>query len=396
MLKDISRTLLVKIFAALSSLVLLFVFSHALGTEGMGQISKMMIFITLAQLFSGFWGGAAIVYFYSRINGKILYYVSQCWAVISGILLAVAGYFLDLVPVDFLVYVSVISIFSNIFQNNMSFILAEDKIKTHNFLSFLQVSVNLIVTLAFLNIAGIKEVIVYLHAMFASIMVPFLVSFRYINIAGQKTKMTVNEVIRLLFAFGFYSQLSSVFSLLSYRLTYYYTEEYYNLSALGIFAVGAQLSEGLWLLPKSIAMVLSPKIASAEDPYSTRRMVVKYMIPVISFVVLGLAFLVIIPEEWLLWLVGQKFSGISRIILLLSPGILSISALTFFSTWFSGSGKIRVNTISALAGLLVVLSLCLLSFPSTIPNWPAVINSLGYMTSTLVALSFWHISRQKK
>lgn len=395
MLKDISRTLLVKLFSAISSLVLLFVFSHAVGADGMGEISKLMIFITLSQLISGFWGGAAIVYFYSRTPAKTLFFVSQSWAILGGILMAIVGYLLNLVPTGLLWYVSVVSVISNVFQNNMSFILAADKIKTHNFISFLQVLINLSIALFLLSIAGVREVIVYLHAMLVSIIIPFFLSFRFIHLSSFESGGSVKSLVHLLFGFGFYSQLSSVFSLLSYRLTYYYTEEFYSLTALGIFAVGAQISEGLWLLPKSIAMVLSPKIASAKDPYSTRKMMIRYMLPVSLLVAAGLSVLIFIPEEWFLLLVGEKFRGISNVILLLAPGILSISVLTFLSTWFSGSGKIRYNTISALAGFVLILCLCLLTFPSGIKNWPAIVNSFGYLISTGTALFFWTLSRKK-
>jgi O-antigen/teichoic acid export membrane protein len=188
-------------------------------------------------------------------------------------------------------------------------------------------------------------------------------------------------LMRAVFRFGFYVQIANLTQFLNYRLSYYFVEAWLGRAMLGVFEVGNKLADGLWLFPKSVALVQYSVIANAGPDKD----VVLLTLRLFRFVTLGALLiasaLVALPESFYLWLLGDRYAGIHNVILFLAPGMVTMSASMILAHYFAGIGKHYINTIGSLIGLAAILVLCRLLIPQFGLSGAAAAASITYTIS---------------
>ena len=70
--------------------------------------------------------------------------------------------------------------------------------------------------------------------------------------------------------FGVQSQLSNLIQLLNYRLDSYLVLFFVNTSGVGLYAVAVSLSEGMWFIANSVAIVLLTNLTAGDEDYAAR------------------------------------------------------------------------------------------------------------------------------
>jgi len=78
--------------------------------------------------------------------------------------------------------------------------------------------------------------------------------------------------------------------------------------------------------------------------------------------------------------------------LILIPGIFSLSLLALLSAYFAGKGKIKVNLYAAIIGLIVMVTGDFIFVPRYGILAAAVVSTVSYMTNT--GFSMWHFHRE--
>jgi O-antigen/teichoic acid export membrane protein len=143
--------------------------------------------------------------------------------------------------------------------------------------------------------------------------------------------------------------------LLNYRLGYYIIERFLGKSSLGVFSTGTQVSEGLWLVGKSVATVQYAKISNSDDPGFARQITVQFVKIVFVITMAMLLVLLAIPDSFFVLVFKKDFTGLNMVILSLAGGILFMAISTIFSHYFSGTGRHHHNTIASGIGVLLTL-----------------------------------------
>ena len=192
--------------------------------------------------------------------------------------------------------------------------------------------------------------------------------------------------------FGTQGQLSNLIQLLNYRLDSYLVLLLIDASGVGLYAVGVSLSEGMWFIANSVAVVLLTNLTAGDASYASR------MAPVAcrnTLLVTGLAALaggaispVVIPL-----LFGDAFDGAVLPFLWLLPGTVALAGTKILAAYVFSRGKPLINAAIALVALAVTIGADLILIPIFGVPGAAAGASLAYVVSlVLTALAYRRLS----
>ncbi len=397
MLNNLLRTFGIRITTAILSLLIVVVCGQMLGAAALGEISLFIVAITIINLVGGFAGGAALVYLIPRNSNAGLLSVSNVWAFLSAFVVAIVLYVFNAFPVYLFWHVLVLGLIGSLNQNLFSVLLANQNIKLHNFLSLLQSVLMILFLLGLTIFAGINSIYAYVFSMYASYIPVFSVLLFVVKNANVNEKQSFINNFKILFAYGSLIQLSSILALLTYRLTYYYTEAWLGFAALGILAVAAQISEAVWILPKSIAMVQFSKISNLKDDSNSAHLTFFLAAVTTVFSLFALTVLFFIPDWVYAFVFGKDFTNIRPIVQIFTPGILAMSVNIILSHYFSGTGRVIFNMIGSAIGLVSVAVSGYIFIRNGNLNNAAMVSSIGYIANFIFALlCFLLITKKEK
>jgi O-antigen/teichoic acid export membrane protein len=399
MIRNILRTTGARMLAALLNLGVIVIAGQQLGAESMGKISLFILAVTLTNLVAGFAGGSALVYLMPRNTGKPLLKTANVWALLSSVITVAILYYIKAFPEELFIYVLIAGVIGSLVQNTLNVFLARENIKMHNLFSLLQAVFlfgGIAVTCFLLEI---KEIEAYLYSVLLAYAVVLLFSWMVIlkTEKGRNEKSTAAQSLKTLFGYGAWVQLAAVFALLTYRLTFYYTEAFLGLAALGVLAVGVQISEAVWILPKSIATVQYSKISNLKSREDAASLTAFLLLFILFFTGLAVAVLNVLPETLYTTIFGDEFIGVKAVIIALSLGIVLASMNNILSHFFSGTGRIIINLLSSLSGFLSVGAAGYILIKGADIQVAAWVSTLGYSVTFLFSLiAFYFMIKMKK
>ncbi|MBZ0207803.1 MAG: polysaccharide biosynthesis C-terminal domain-containing protein [Flavobacteriales bacterium] len=377
MLKAISGTIAARIITTAMGLLVAVIAGHRLGATGLGTIGLIVLGITLVRLGMDLVGGSALVYLVPRVALGRLLRPCYLWAVIA----AVAGYgiveLFALVPEGYAGPVAVLAFLQGVHAIHLSVLIGQQRIRANNLIAVVQALV-LVAAFAFLARDPGADAHVFITASYLSIAVALVLS-----IAAMRRNVAVHaappvKVLRLLVRQGAYVQMANGMQLMNYRLAYWLIEKFQNTAALGIYTVANQLAEGAWLVPKSLAVVLYSKISNTEGMEGQRLLTLTFLKTSMAFATAVVAVLVLLPSSVFQWVFGPEVVGISPLIALLIPGILSMAASQAYSHFFSGTARNIHNVIGSGLGLVVTIAAGLTLIPVFGLEGAAITATLAY------------------
>lgn len=395
---NIFRTMLVRVLGAALSLLIVILSSNQLGKDGVGLISLIILSISLVNLASGIAGGSALSYMVSRSSPRPLIIAAWLWSFVSSLLTVLFLYVFDLLPLDYVWEILGLSLFSSLLQSNMSFLLGREKIIAHNFLSFVQPLFLLLVLLLLFFVFDQVSVISYIIALAISYIIPFLISCFFIKNEFINSSIQENfwAVVKKTASYGFQVQASSVLALLTYRLSYFFIEDLMGIAALGIYAIGVQISEAVWLFPKSIALVQFARISNSRNDADNRKMTINFFLITFFAVGLMIATLGVLPKDFFVWVFGPAFSESSKVMLWLLPGIMAVSLNIIVSHYYSASGLIKVNLLASGTGLLIIALAGVYYLPGKTVFDAALMTTIAYIGTLMVSVIAFVLVRVSK
>lgn len=364
MFRNILGTALTRLINAIITLVILWVNTNNLGREGLGTIGLIVLGITLILLLNNYIGGGALVYLASRREIFSILLPSYIW----GVLISVSGAYIlslfNLIPGEYTYHVMALSVIFSLATVNFNILLGKEKITRFNIITVLQLTVILLTLCYFIYARNNNTVVSYVYALYAGYSLSFVLTMisilGFVRISGVKG---VYDTVRHIIKYGKFIQTANVVQLLNYRLGYYIIEFFLGRAALGLYNVGVQLSEGVWLAGKSVAMVQYSRISNEDDPDYARKLTVNLFKFTLIITFLILLILVVIPGNVYGLVFGQDFGDIKIVIVSLAPGILAIALSMMFSHYFTGTGRPKYNMIGSLIGLVLTLVLGLIFIP---------------------------------
>jgi O-antigen/teichoic acid export membrane protein len=364
MVRKIVGTISTRIIIALVALSIILINGWYLGADKVGTISLIILAITLVQMLNNFVGGGALVFLLPRTDLVTLFIPAYLWSFVTSVGGSFILGFFSLIPIGFFWHVVILSLILSLASVNFMILMGQEKIRVYNIISLLQMISLFMVLIFWLFVLQKREVIAYVIGLYASYSFAFIGSLIVIlsHVKWGKFKGMAG-VLKEIFRYGSVMQTGNILQFFNYRLSYYFIEVFMGRAALGIYSVGVQLSESVWLVGRSIHMVQYARISNEKDLNYAARLTlsltkVSFLITLVCFVLLYILLLLSFPLIF-----TPEFTPVKMIMASLSIGILTFSVSIILSPYFSGIGKPMHNSISAAIGLLFTLISGLILIP---------------------------------
>jgi len=387
MYRNIFRTFVSRIIAAVLTFGVVFVSSRSLGPEKYGTIGLIMVAVGMALLFSALIGGTSLVYYTSRVKPAALFTVSSLWGLLTSLVISGLMGVLKLYPPEFFLFVFLISLLANISQNLMFIILGKERIYQQNIITVMQVFTHFCIVIFLFHGLKAPSVGHYLLSVLISHTVATLAGLFFCRkevfpLTFSGISASISEIMQ----YGFWVQLSAFIQLFNYRLSYYMVDWFLGRQMLGIYTLAVQLAESFWILPRSVAIVQFAHISNISEPKDSVVLSYKLMQTVMLSIAVFSIPIFFIPEDWLILVFGPGYAGIKNVLILLIPAIVIFSGAIILSHYFSGIGKVKFNAMTGGIGLIVTTGACFAFIPAFGLKGAAYAANISYAVMYITSL----------
>lgn len=389
------------------SLLLVNVFlSRYLRAANTGNLYLITVIFSFVQTVLSLSADSGIVYFASGniIERNKLISLMGLWSFVAGIVMIglVYVYFLIDGSLDkaLIIPFAVYGFFYACGQSLTNYSIAIYYTKENYFIpNFLLGLVNL----AFVAIIPSKnslispqQVQLIMYLFFSTFFVGGLfVYFSYIIINKKDGAFTFpdKEKFNLLLKYSITALGANVVFFLVYKVDYLFVNysPVCTKADLGNYIQVSKLGQMMLVIPQIIASVVFPRTASGIDRMRMNNIIM--LIARILSQIFLIAFLVTVlfGNKIFIILFGESFNKMQLPMLIIIPGIFSLSVLALLSAYFSGKGKIKINLYGAIIGLSVMIIGDFIFVPRYGIIAAATISTLSYTAN--FGYSLWHFYR---
>jgi len=391
MFKKILGTTAVKITGAIASLIVLSLNARTLGPAGVGTISLIVIGIAINQNITSLIGGSAIVYLTPRYDNFHIYALSSAWALISSAAGSVLLSITHTIPTGQTMNVFLLSLLASHININQMIMMGHERVKVYNLNTLLQSIVSAGALFYFFQIVGIQSVDGFIYSTYLAFGLTYLLGFVFVyNKLNISPFYNLLPLIREALRMGGSIQLAGLLQTLNYRFSYFLLKKFFGEATLGRFDAGNKLSEGIWLISKSIALVQYSRLSNESDQDKSAVITLGLVKVSLGVTLAGVLLLLLIPSTIFEVLLGNEFHDVKTVILVLSPGILAIASGMIFSHYFSGTGRPHFNTLGSAIGLVSLVLLGYLLIPAYGLMGAGIATSSSYLISLIYQLWAFH------
>lgn len=396
MLRLISTTFIRQILAGILQIATLIILSRVLGVTSMGQYTLAILLPTLLSQILSFGIQSVNIYGIGRkkinenqalyVNLILLGLISIFSVIFSFVVIYFCGNkFFPNVPIN-LIYLSILSIPPLLFFTVLpSLFQATQKFNIFNILCVVQPLIMLLV-IALLVVFS-SDLYVFLYAYNVANYVSFFVLIFYILNFIKIEKYGLMVFLKKFGAYSLQSHLSNIVTLLNYRSTLfllgYFTAPYF----VGIYTVGLQLVEKLWLPSQAVSTILLPKLShqlNDEGNGSTALLTLDVARLTLIFTTLISLFFVLLLPIFVKLFFGIQYLNSISIALLLLPGILAWTPSRVLANDLAARGFANINLKNAIFVLTINIILSILLISKFGFKGAAVATSIAYTSDLLL------------
>ncbi|HRZ43305.1 MAG TPA: polysaccharide biosynthesis C-terminal domain-containing protein [Bacteroidales bacterium] len=355
MFKNILNTTIIKVLNTLVSFLMLLITARALGPQNLGTTGLILLAINIILLLNNLVGGGALVFLVPRYSLRRIVMVSYGWVIAASVLGILIFVLFRIEPQGYYRDIFLLSLIFGVNFVNQNVLLGKELIRFFNLISFIQYILLISLVVVFFYGFKMPTISSYLTAMYISWGGQLLLgTIKIATLIPKHPHRNTEGLFRDLMKFGVFIQIANLTQFFSYRLTYYFVEHYLGRAKLGVFEIGNKLADGVWLFGKSISMVQYSWIANADEKDDTITLTLRLFRFSLVLSLMIVAAMVLIPESVYLIFFGERYAGLHRVLLLMAPGIVGMSASMIISHYFAGIGKYYVNTVNSILGLIAV------------------------------------------
>lgn len=381
MLRNLLSTTATRLISAIINLCIVWLVARYMGAEVLGTVSLIILGMSIIQLFTAILAGSSLVYQVSRRPLFELLIAAWIWIPLIG--LPVWGLLLafKMIPDGFHVEVLVLALTGSLLTMNQNLFLGKERIRLYNGMAILQSVLMLATLLVLIFIFSGLGTSAYITAQYISIGVCVLTGL-VINFPPLKEfRFPGKQMVIEAFRFGGYLQAASIMQLFNYRLSYYLIEKFFDRATLGVFSLGVQIAESVWIISKSMAVLLYSRLSNNRDAAYSASLTNSFIKIVTVLSVAIMLVIVLLPEQLFVFVFQSEFSQITSVVAGLAPGIIAVSVSLMLSHYFSGTGHPHHNTISSGIGLIFTVILGYALIPIYGLAGAAITASVSYLSS---------------
>lgn len=371
------------------------ILARALGPDGRGVYSLFLLSVSFAQAVLSLGIGVSAVYYIGKrafplrdivSNGQLIVLAS---AAASGALVLVAaptvGGRLLGAGAPFWAFAFAVPLFVE-FNLLTSVLQGRERFLQMNLVVLAQPLLLLALLVAGLGAGGFGTPAAVLFwaasVLAASALGLWFVGLEHVNLATSVGPRW--PVLREQIVFGAKGQLGNLMQLLNYRLDQFLVALFVSEAGVGLYAVGVSMSEAVWFVANSVAVVLLPRLtaAGAGEAAELTPVACRNTLLVSALAAAGLGAV----SGWLVPLLfGADFSGSVRPLLWLLPGTVALAGSKVLASYVFSRGRPLVNSGITIASLVVTVAADLALIPPFGVSGAAVASSLAYASHLVLS-----------
>ena len=365
--------------------------SRLWGTEGKGAIAIFMANLNLIASVTNIFTSSSVSYFLSKYGLSKLIFQAYLWVFIVAVVFGAGFRLYDrTTPAIFLFIVAILTGF---IAFHSSVFIGDQRIGHYNLITVIQ-PVFQIGAMLFFYYCVDKSYFAYYYGMILSYALVFVICRILTGKTHEKVSFRLEKpVVKNTFLYGFQIELSGFLQFFNYNLSYYFLNYFLGAASVGVFSVGVQLSQSIWIVSRSISLVQYSNVVkqgNTEDSRNETKTTSKY-----SFYISLLCLIIVLclPGQVFSYVFGQGFDGVKQVILLLSPGILAMAVSNVYGNYYSAIGKPKILILKSALGVAVTVILSILLIPTLHITGACIVNASSYVVSSVVL--FWFFYRKK-
>lgn len=373
---------------AILGLIITTLNARYLGAEGLGIVRIFTVTVAILMIAANFVGGPHLVYHTPKYGVSVLLLRSYLWCIVVIALFMLIG----LIPGLSFAYhhwIGLAALFYALGWVHVYLLLGIERIWQQN---LVVVSFHLLVSIGVVLLYGIWHLISPEYFIYLYVSAAFFMWLLGLMILLKQTTFAVTslkkEVFKSLLVDGTYVQSGNFFQQVNYRIADYLIDAFWGKAAVGVYGVAIQLSEGIWTIARSIALVLYSKLSNLSCDIRARKITYQMSKAVVLISFLGFVVLSLLPKSLYTSFFGAGFVEVRGFLRLLAPAFTLYSAGFIYSNYFSSKGMFKVNTMTSFLGSLVVTVVGLLLIPKFGVHGAVISISITYTTSLLTFIYF--------
>lgn len=188
-----------------------------------------------------------------------------------------------------------------------------------------------------------------------------------------------SKLIRNQLSYGFFLYLSALFIFLSYKVDQFMIRSFLGVAELGVYSVGVNLAELLFLIPRSIINPLRGKLFNLEGDrdYEKKALNVKttkYTFFVcLLLILIGFAMTPLIPIVY-----GNEFTGAVLVVRILFIGVVFASIGKVSSNYFFTEGIPKIHLLVTFVVFISNIFMNMIFIPNYGINGAALASTISY------------------
>jgi O-antigen/teichoic acid export membrane protein len=325
------------------------------GAEGRGIISILMADLAIVVVINNVFTGSSVAFHTPTISYYKLMKPAYLWVFIFSL---VGAFFFSVVLGHAnLTYLVVLTAVTSLATFNLSVLVGKEELSLYNLFSVLLPAVILIFIIAGKYLFPDASVYMYFWMYGIAYSLIWTLGLIHLKPSSALRQSFDISLAKKIFTYGYKNELSYFLQFLNYRLSYFILLFYMGLDKVGLFSIGIALAESVWILSKSLSLVLYSKLINAKDPGSTREQT--NLMAVISgagTLLIGVI-VIFIPEGWFVKVFGPDFASAKNIVLWLYPGILFVAIANIYGHYMAATNQMKPLILKSAFGLVVTVGL---------------------------------------
>ena len=372
MFKKILGTGMTRVMNLIVGFITMMMGTKVLGSAEWGIGFTVLTDVTFLLIGIEFLAGSGLVYFTPRKKLSTLMLISYSWIAIVMVFYGLLFYVLSfyprisdrIVPKGYELITLLLTLVYSFHNFNLNVFLGKEKVGTFNWIFLLQIVVQVCSMALFIFVFHIHDAHAFVYSLLCGYSVAFVVGlFIMLPMLQSDGHDPILLTAKEMFRYGYVIQLSTLVSTLNRRMSIYLLRQHCTEESVGVYGAGSQVGEGVKVFGLSISMVQFSKLSNLNDEQKIINLTIKFLKITVVLTLAALVFIACLPVGFFEWLFSDEFGQVKEIILLMSPGLLFLSAQMIFSHYFSGTGVPKYNLYASLVGLAVTIPSTFLLIP---------------------------------
>jgi O-antigen/teichoic acid export membrane protein len=373
--------------------------TRALGADGLGSYTLFLLTVSIVAAVLGLGVGVSIIYHIGKRSFSLRDIVSNSQSVVLGSMVVSAalvglaaltfGDRLDREGVPYWLFVLAVPLFVN-FNILTAILQGANRFLAMNLVILLRPLAMVFLMVAGMAVGGLDVTGVLAFWTLSSFLTMAaglaLVGLRRLHLptALRPRWAVLKEQVR----FGMQGQIGNLLQLLNYRLDSFLVLAFVNAAGVGFYAVGVAVSESVWFVANAVAVVLLPRLTSAEAEDAARLtpVVCRNTLLVSLAAATGVGVLSPVLVEAIF---GAEFGPSVTAVYWLLPGTVALAGTKIVASYVFSQGKPLINSYITLVTLAATVLFDLALIPPFGVAGAAAASSIAYSLSLVLSLTVY-------